>query len=366
MTGSSNSRTLFDIVGQTARKAEIEKKLEAPNFWSDPTRAAAVINDLKKIRAVVEPYEAVARQLDDAEVLIELADEEESADARAEASSVLEGVSQGAEKLEFTLMFSGPHDHRNAYLSIQAGAGGTESCDWAQMLLRMYLRYCEKNEFETELIDSLDHEEGGIKSATVLVKGQFAYGYLRSELGVHRLVRISPFDAQNRRHTSFCSVDVTPEFDEDIEVDIDPDDLRVDTYRAGGAGGQHVNKTDSAIRITHLPSGVVVQCQNERSQHKNRSTAMKVLRAKLYALEEQKREAEIRGLSGEKGDIGWGHQIRSYVLQPYTLVKDNRTGVEKGNAAAVLDGDLNGFIEAYLTWNASGRRPLPKGGKDPE
>ena len=330
------------------KKGSIEEKMAATDFWSDPDAANAVVGELKKVRGLLEPMEELDRQLEDAEVMLELADEADDSDAQTEASDALEQLSLRCEKAELAMMLGGPHDHRNAYLSVQAGAGGTESCDWAQMLLRMYTRWCEENEFKADVIDQQPHDEAGIKSATLLVKGEFAYGYLRSELGVHRLVRISPFDAQNRRHTSFCSVDVIPEFDEDIEVDVNQDDLRIDTYRAGGAGGQHVNKTDSAVRITHVPSGIVVQCQNERSQHKNRSTAMKMLRAKLFAVEEAKREAEIRSMQGDKGDIAWGRQIRSYVLQPYTMVKDTRTGVEKGNAAGVLDGDLNDFIEAYL------------------
>ncbi len=336
--------------------------MAATDFWSDPDAAQEVVQQLKRVKAILEPYHVVARLLEDAEVLVELGDEDGSDDAVAEAGRSVDALEQGCERLELTLMLGGPHDHRNAYVSIQAGAGGTEACDWAEMCLRMYLRWCEVSEFEADLIERQDHEEAGIKSATLLVKGQFAYGYLKSETGTHRLVRISPFDAQNRRQTSFCAVDVTPEFGEDIEVEIKEDDLRIDTYRAGGAGGQHVNKTDSAVRITHEPTGIVVQCQNERSQHKNRATAMKMLRAKLFALEEEKREAEIRGLQGEKMDIGWGHQIRSYVLQPYTMVKDLRTGVEKGNAQAVLDGDLDAFIQGFLRWVAAGR-PEVKAGK---
>lgn len=332
--------------------------MEAPDFWSDPEKAAEIVAELKKIRAVVEPFRTLEAQVDDAEVMFELAGEEDSEDALEETRQTVAGAEKACDKLELAVTLGGPHDYRNAYLTIQAGAGGTESCDWAQILLRMYLRWCERNEFNVDIIDEQGHEEAGIKSASILVKGQFAYGYLRSEQGVHRLVRISPFDAANRRHTSFCSVELVPEFDEDIEVEIDAEDLRVDTYRAGGAGGQHINKTDSAVRITHLPTNIVVQCQNERSQHKNRSTAMKMLRAKLFAVEEKKREEEIKGLQGDKGDIAWGHQIRSYVLQPYTLVKDNRTKMEKGNAAAVLDGDLNDFIDAFLRWSAGGQVTL--------
>jgi len=245
-------------------------------------------------------------------------------------------------------MLAGEYDMRNAYLSVQAGAGGTESCDWAAMLLRMYARWCERQGYDVEVVDRMDDEEAGIKSATMLVKGDWAYGYLRAEAGVHRLVRLSPFDAQHRRQTSFAAVEVSPELDDAEAMEIRPEDLKVDTFRAGGAGGQHVNKTDSAIRITHLPSGIVVACQSERSQHKNRGTAMKVLAAKLAVKAEEEREAELAGLVGEKGDIGWGHQIRSYVLHPYQMVKDHRTSVETGNTTAVLDGDIQEFIETYL------------------
>ena len=324
------------------------------DFWSNPEKAAETVSRLKLVRAIVDPFLELESLLDDAETLVELGEEDGSEEALKESRGAVKAAERRCDKLELTMLLGGPHDHRNAFMQLQAGAGGTESCDWAQILLRMYLRWCERNEFEAEIIDEQPHEEAGIKSATVLMKGQFAYGYLRSEQGVHRLVRISPFDAANRRHTSFCSVDVVPEFDETVAVEINPDELRVDTYRAGGAGGQHINKTDSAIRITHIPTNIVVQCQNERSQHKNRATAMKMLRAKLFAVEEQKREAEIKGLQGDKGDIAWGHQIRSYVLQPYTLVKDNRTGMEKGNAAGVLDGDLNEFIQAFLRHSAGG------------
>ncbi|MFH0946556.1 MAG: peptide chain release factor 2 [Planctomycetota bacterium] len=344
----------LDIVGRLEKKVRIEREMEAADFWNNPEKAAETVSKLKRVRAVVDPYVDLESLLDDAEAMAELAEEDGSKEALEESRKAVVLVETRCDKLELAVLLGGPHDHRNAFLQLQAGAGGTESCDWAQILLRMYLRWCERNDFDAEIIDEQPHEEAGIKSATVLVSGQFAYGYLHSEQGVHRLVRISPFDAANRRHTSFCSVDVVPEFDETVEVEINPDDLRTDTYRAGGAGGQHINKTDSAVRITHLPTNIVVQCQNERSQHQNRSTAMKMLRAKLFALEEQKREAEIRGLQGDKGDIAWGHQIRSYVLQPYTLVKDNRTGTEKGNAAGVLDGDLNEFIQAFLRYSASG------------
>jgi peptide chain release factor 2 len=318
------------------------------DFWNNPDEAAKTVEQLKKLRVVIEPFEKLERIVEDAEVMVELAKDEPS--AADEARQMVESGEQAIEKFELNLMLAGPHDHRNAYLSLQAGAGGTESCDWAEMLLRMYVRWCERAGFKLEMVDEQKNDEAGIKSATLFVTGEYAYGYLKAEAGVHRLVRISPFDAQARRQTSFASVDVAPEFDEAVAMAIRSEDLRVDTYRAGGAGGQHVNKTDSAIRLTHLPTGLVVACQAERSQHKNRATAMKMLHAKLFARAEAEREAELKGIQGDKTEIGWGRQIRNYVLHPYKLVKDARTGVEKGNAEGVLDGDLDDFIFGYLRW----------------
>ena len=260
----------------------------------------------------------------------------------------LAAVAAEIEKAELAAMLSGEHDDANAIVEIHPGAGGTESQDWAEMLLRMYLRWAERRGFKTQVLDYLPGDEAGLKSVTFLVSGEYAYGYLKAEAGVHRLVRISPFDANKRRHTSFSSVAVTPDIEEDIEIDIRPEDLKVDTYRSSGAGGQHVNVTDSAIRITHVPSGIVVACQSERSQHKNRASAMKILKGKLYALEEQKQQAKLQGITGEKKEIKWGSQIRSYVLQPYQMVKDLRTRIEVGDVNRVLDGDLDGFIEGYL------------------
>jgi peptide chain release factor 2 len=331
----------------------------ASDFWNNQEQAAKTVDALKKLRAILDPVENLEKRFEDAEVMVELASEDSA--AADEARQLIEVAQQTLDKLELNLMLSGEHDYRNAYLSLQAGAGGTESCDWAEMLLRMYVRWCERSGFQLEMIDEQKNDEAGIKSATLLVKGQFAYGYLKAEAGVHRLVRISPFDAQARRQTSFASVDVIPEFDEEIEVSIRSEDLRVDTYRAGGAGGQHVNKTDSAIRLTHLPTGIVVACQAERSQHKNRATAMKMLAAKLYARAEAEREAKVKGIQGDKTEIGWGRQIRNYVLQPYKLVKDARTGVEKGNADAVLNGDLDDFIFGYLRMARGGTESGGKG-----
>ena len=281
-------------------------------------------------------------------MLIELGEEALDQDALNEVNSLLPDLEAQVGRMEFARMLSGPHDANNALLSINAGAGGTEAQDWADIVLRMYLRYCERKGFKTEFTDYQPADEAGIKSATFTVTGDYAYGYLRAEVGIHRLVRISPYDSSARRHTSFCSVFVFPELDDSVEIEIEEKDLRVDTYRASGAGGQHINKTDSAIRITHIPSGIIVACQNERSQHKNRATALKQLKARLYELEMRKKEEEAASFSEDKKEISWGSQIRSYVLHPYRMVKDHRTGYETGNTDAVLDGDLDSFVEAFL------------------
>jgi peptide chain release factor 2 len=322
--------------------------MDAPDFWSNPDASQAKMREMKRLKSSVEPVTDLERLHEDATVLLELATEADDQDSLREVEANVAALDRGIERLSFRLMFSGVHDDKNAYVSIHAGAGGTESCDWAMMLLRMYQRWVERHGLKSEILEDLAGESAGIKRATIHVMGPYAYGYLRSEIGVHRLVRISPFDSGARRHTSFASVDVVPELDDDFDIEIREEDLHTDTFRASGAGGQHVNKTDSAVRITHLPTGVVVQCQNERSQHKNRATAMKMLRAKLFRMEEQKREEELQKLYGEKGEIAWGNQIRSYVLQPYQMVKDHRTDYETGNTEAVLDGDIDAFIEAYL------------------
>ncbi len=304
------------------------------------------------MRAVVEPFHEIETQAEEAEVMLELAGEEEDDAQREGALRELEArlrdLDKAMDKLEFQSLLSEPFDPNNAYLSLHAGAGGTESCDWADMLLRMYNRYAERHGFDVSVLDVTPGEEAGIKSASLLVTGPYAYGYLKAERGVHRLVRISPFDSAKRRHTSFAALDVVAEVDDDIEVDVAESDLRVDTYRSSGAGGQHVNTTDSAIRITHLPTGIVVQCQAERSQHANRNKAMKMLRAKLYEWELDQKRREMEKFYGDKGEIAWGSQIRSYVMQPYTMAKDHRTNVDIGNVEGVLDGDLDAFIEAYL------------------
>ncbi len=312
------------------------------------------------MKNLLAPFDALARKIEDTGVLVELAEgESDPAQQSAVVKEIedhLAQIERDHAGLEVRALLSGKFDANNAYLSLHAGAGGTESCDWNDMLFRMYRRYCEAHGFEVSILDYLPGEEAGIKSVTFLVSGPCAYGYLKAERGVHRLVRISPFDANKRRHTSFASLDVVAEVDDTIEIEIDEKDLRVDTYRSGGAGGQHVNKTDSAVRLTHLPTGIVVACQAERSQHSNRNRAMKMLTAKLYELEMDKKRKEMEKFYGEKGEIAWGRQIRSYVLQPYTMVKDHRTDVETGNVMAVLDGDLDRFIEAYLKQTAQERR----------
>lgn len=330
----------------------MQQRASAPDFWNDANRARDVIARTNGLRAFLEPHAAATRQLADAVGFLELAelesDERERATARREAAQLLAAGEKLLGDLETRGLLGGPMDAHNAYLTLHAGAGGTESCDWADMLLRMYTRYLEKKGFGYQTLDVQPGEEAGVKSATLLVTGPYAYGYLKAERGVHRLVRISPFDSNQRRHTSFAALDVTAEIDDTVEIEINEKDLRVDTYRSGGAGGQHVNKTDSAIRIVHLPTGTVVACQAERSQHANRDKAMKMLKARLYEMEQDKKKKEMDQFYGEKGEIAWGRQIRSYVLQPYRMVKDLRTGVETSQTQDVLDGDLDAFIEAWL------------------
>ena len=321
--------------------------MENSDIWNEPERAQALGKERALLEKTIKTIESISQGMDDVELLLDMARQENDADAVAEVVADLDKHAAQIDELEFRRMFSGEMDPNNAFLEIQSGSGGTEAQDWAEMLLRMYLRWGEQRNFKTELIEVSPGEVAGVKSATVRYVGDYAYGWLRTETGVHRLVRKSPFDSGNRRHTSFASVFVVPEIDDNIEVDIDTADLRVDTYRASGAGGQHVNKTDSAVRMTHIPTGIVVQCQNDRSQHKNRDQAMKQLRAKLYELELQKRMSEQKAMEESKADIGWGNQIRSYVLDQ-SRIKDLRTGVETGNTQAVLDGDLDRFIEASL------------------
>ena len=319
--------------------------MERPDFWNDSQSAQDTVAELKKLRASIEPWTALAGEVEDLDELAQLAESEEDL---GEVGGSLEDLEHRYEKLEFQLMMSGEHDDRNAIVSINPGAGGIESCDWASMLLRMYKRWAEDAGYDTEMLELQPNDEGGLKTAVFAVRGNYAYGFLRPEIGVHRLVRISPFDAQKRRHTSFASVDVVPEFDEDVAIEFEEKDLKIETYRAGGAGGQHVNKTESAVRVTHLPTGVVAACQNERSQHRNRAMALSLLKAKLYRIQEMERDAELKKLYGEKGEVAFGSQIRNYVLQPYQMVKDLRTDHETGDVQRVLDGDLDPFIQAYL------------------
>ncbi len=318
-----------------------------PGFWDEPERAQPLVLQKKLCFQVVEPIDVVTRLIDDGRVLLELGEEDPAAVAD-DLAAVREQIDAKLHDLEFQLMLGGEHDVKNAFVTIVPGAGGVDASDWAEMMLRMYVKWSARHDYDVEEYDMQMAEEAGIKTATVHVKGPHAYGRLKAEQGVHRLVRISPFDGNARRQTSFASVEVVPEMDDDVSVEIKKDDLRVDTFRASGAGGQHVNKTESAIRITHLPTGIVVSCQNERSQHKNRDSAMRTLRSKLYQLELAKREEELAKFYGDRGSISWGNQIRSYVLQPYQMCKDLRTEIETSNVQGVLDGDLDPFIEAYL------------------
>jgi peptide chain release factor 2 len=320
----------------------------APDFWEDREKAQEVITRLSFLRQRIDAVKELEEMLSEVEVLLELGEEEEEEEALQEALKISRRLRKEYDSLSLALMLQGKFDANNAILALHPGAGGTESQDWAEMLLRMYTRWAEKRKFEVEILDLLPGDEAGIKSVTLLVKGAYAYGYLRSERGVHRLVRISPFDAGGRRHTSFASVDVLPEVEESQEAPINPEDLKIDTYRSKGAGGQHVNTTDSAVRITHLPTGLVVTCQNERSQHSNRDRALRILRARLADLHQREQEESLRQLRGEQKEIAWGSQIRSYVLHPYTMAKDHRTQVEVGNTQGVLDGDLDSFMEAFL------------------
>ena len=350
----TSSGGVFDLAQLRERIAELEHQSSDPDLWNDRDRAEQLLREKRGAEREVARYDALIGALDDAEVLIELAAEADDEATRAEAAEKLRAAESELDTAELERLLGGEHDAGPAIVSIHAGAGGTDACDWAEMLLRMYLRWCEAHDYATEILDVQPGDEAGIRSATFTVAGQYAYGYLKAEEGVHRLVRISPFDSQARRHTAFAGVSVIPQIDDSIEVEIDENDLRVDTYRAGGAGGQHVNKTDSAVRITHLPTGIVVQCQNERSQHKNRSSAMKVLRARLYEHARQEQEEKMAALRGEKLKNDFGSQIRSYTLHPQQRVKDHRTDTEIGNVEGVLEGDLDRFIRATLLWRAGG------------
>ena len=324
-----------------------------PTFWDDTEKAQKINQELNDVKISVDKYKALCKKFEDMQVLWEMAMEEEDDSLEAEVNSEMQAIRGALNELELEVLLSGPYDANNGILTLHAGAGGTEAQDWTQMLLRMYGRWAERHGFSVETADLLPGDEAGVKSATLFIKGHNAYGYLRSEKGIHRLVRISPFDAAARRHTSFSACDIMPEIDDAVEVDINMDDVRVDTYRASGAGGQHINKTSSAVRMTHIPTGVVVQCQNERSQIQNREQCMKMLRARLFELEQEKKEQELAALEGDQQKIEWGSQIRSYVFHPYNMVKDHRTSAETGNTQAVMDGDLDMFIEAFLRAKAN-------------
>ena len=328
--------------------------MEAPDFWNDPEVSQNKMKEVKSLKDDVATYAALSTQYDDIETMIEMGYEENDPELIPEIDQMMKEFVQTYEDIRMKTLLSGEYDRNNAIVSLHAGAGGTESCDWAAMLYRMYTRWADKKGFSVEVLDSLDGEEAGIKSITFQVNGENAYGYLKSEKGVHRLVRISPFNAAGKRQTSFVSCDVMPDIEEDVDVEIREEDIRIDTFRSSGAGGQHINKTSSAIRITHFPTGIVVQCQNERSQHMNKDNAMQMLKAKLYLLKQEENAAKAAGIRGEVTDIGWGNQIRSYVMQPYTMVKDHRTGVESGNVDAVMDGNIDPFINGYLKWQSLG------------
>ncbi len=339
---------LFDLEAKEDRIKELELQMTDPGFWDHPNEAQKVINETNGLKNYVDRFAELEAKLDDLEVSYELVKEENDPDLFAELEDGMNDLQESVNQFELQLLLSEPYDANNALLELHPGAGGTESQDWASMLLRMYQRWAESKGFQVETLDYLPGDEAGVKSVTLFIKGHNAYGYLKAEKGVHRLVRISPFDSSGRRHTSFVSCDVTPEFNDEVEIDINNEDLKIDTYRSSGAGGQHVNKTDSAVRITHLPTNIVVTCQSERSQIQNREQAMKMLKSKLYQLEIERQQQELNEIRGEQKEIGWGSQIRSYVFHPYSMVKDHRTNVEVGNAQGVIDGDLDPFIDAYL------------------
>ena len=343
-------RDSLDLENKERRITELDKSMEEPGFWDDPERSTKTVREAKNLKDTVDGYKHLEQQYEDIQVMIEMGYEENDPAMIPEIQEMLDEFVKELEELRTKTLLSGEYDGCNAILKLNAGAGGTEAMDWCSMLYRMYQRWADKKGFTTEVLDFLDGDEAGLKSITLQVNGENAYGYLKSEKGVHRLVRISPFNAAGKRQTSFVSCDVMPDIEEDLDVEINPDDLRIDTYRSSGAGGQHINKTSSAIRITHLPTGIVVQCQNERSQFQNKDKAMQMLKAKLYLLKQQENAEKLSDIRGDVKDINFGNQIRSYVMQPYTLVKDHRTNAENGNVNAVMDGDIDLFISAYLKW----------------
>jgi peptide chain release factor 2 len=347
---------IFDVTSQTEHLKAIEKKLLDGDLWNDPAKAQELLKEKSDIENSLQPFNSIEKKFEDLHILLELSEEEDGETLLEDAEKEIKRLSAEIDDIELKSTLSLEEDKGNAIMTIHPGAGGTESQDWAQILMRMYMRWAEKKGFKVEVVDLLSGEEAGIKSATLTISGQYAYGYLKGEAGVHRLVRISPFDANKRRHTSFAAILVYPEISEDIHIEIKEDDLKIDTFRASGAGGQHVNKTSSAVRITHLPTGIVVTCQNERSQHKNRAMALKILQARLYAMKKKEQDEKMEEFIGEKKDIAWGSQIRSYTLQPYQLIKDHRTGYETGNVEAVLDGDIDEFIRQYLLFKKEKRQ----------
>ena len=347
----------LDLENKERRITELDKSMEEPGFWDDPERSTKTVREAKNLKDTVDGYKHLEQQYEDIQVMIEMGYEENDPAMIPEIQEMLDEFVKELEELRTKTLLSGEYDGCNAILKLIAGAGGTEAMDWCSMLYRMYTRWAERKGFSIEVLDYLDGDEAGIKSVTFQVNGENAYGLLKSEKGVHRLVRISPFNAAGKRQTSFVSCDVMPDIEKDLDVEVNDEDIRIDTYRSSGAGGQHINKTSSAIRITHFPTGIVVQCQNERSQHMNKDKAMQMLKAKLYLLKQQEAEAKLSGIRGEVTDIGWGNQIRSYVMQPYTMVKDHRTNEETGNVDAVMDGAIDIFINAYLKWIALAKRP---------
>ena len=348
----------LDLVNKEQKIQELEREMEAPDFWNEPSVSQKKMQQLKSLKDDVATFVKLATGYEDIETMIEMGYEENDVELIPEIKDMLDEFIATYEAIRLKTLLSGEYDKDNAIVSLHAGAGGTESCDWAAMLFRMYSRWADKKGLTLTVLDSLDGEEAGIKSITFEVSGENAYGYLKSEKGVHRLVRISPFNAAGKRQTSFVSCDVMPDIEEDVDIEVKEEDLRIDTYRSSGAGGQHINKTSSAVRITHLPTGIVVQCQNQRSQFQNKDKAMQMLKAKLYLKKQEEQEAKAAGIRGEVTEIGWGNQIRSYVMQPYTLVKDHRTDVESGNVGAIMDGSIDVFINGYLKWLSLG---CPKG-----
>ena len=351
----SQIKQSLDLDNKQKRIEELEADMEAPGFWDDPEKSQKSMKELKGLKDAFEKYNELVQGLEDAKTLIEMADEENDVSLIPEVDSEITAFEEKLENLRIETLLSGEYDKDDAILTLHAGAGGTEACDWCQMLLRMYTRWADANGYSTQTIDYLEGEEAGIKSVTIEISGDNAYGHLKSEHGVHRLVRILPFNAAGKRQTSFVSCDVMPDMEDNIDIEINMDEVRVDTYRASGAGGQHINKTSSAIRLTHLPTGVVVQCQNERSQHQNKEKAMQMLKARLYLMKQQENAEKTSDIRGDVKDINFGNQIRSYVLQPYTMVKDHRTNKDVGNAQSVLDGNINPFINSYLSWISTGK-----------